>query len=43
MEPTAELVSWTRVEKVTVWPVVAVVGAIMNGIVASVNVHEAVS
>src|SRR5436190_6782816 len=43
MEPTAEVLFWTRVEKVTVWPVVAVVGAIMNGIVASVNVHEAVS
>src|SRR5262245_3749737 len=43
MEPTAELMFWTRVEKVTVEPGVVKAGAVMYGIVASVNVHEAMS
>src|SRR5437016_7066913 len=43
MEPMAERLSWTRVEKVTTELGVAKAGAIMYGIVPSVNVHEAVS
>src|SRR5882724_6265692 len=43
MEPVAWLLFWTRVEKVTVELGVVKVGAIMYGIVASVNVHDAVS